>query len=115
VIFLSNAVAYQSFAAGVVGSFSYFIALKLGFIGGDQRDTLLSHFRSPYLIGSFLLIGGAIATVFQETQPSTFLPVQSLILGITWPILVSQYVQGAKGVQAEKYVEDILKGGGGHS
>jgi hypothetical protein len=112
VTFFSNPIPYEAFVAGLVGSFSYFITLKLGFTGGDQRDALLSQFGKRYLIISFLLIGGSIATIFQATQSTSFLPVQSLVLGITWPILVGQYVQGARNVQAEKYVDDILKEGG---
>ncbi len=94
---------------GGIGSTAYYTALKLGYIGGEQRDKLLSLFGSGGLVIAFCLIGGGIAAIFQLAQIAIFAPVQAFVLGITWPTLVSQYVAAAKEMDKQKLI-DQMKG-----
>ena len=108
-LFSSDLAYCQAFVAGLVGSIAYYTSLRLGFVGGDQRDSILNLFGSGYgLIAWFSVIGGSVATIFQLAQGGTFAPIQGFVLGITWPILVGQYVAGAKNASAEAYMKKIL-------
>jgi hypothetical protein len=71
---LANPVPYQAFLAGVVGSISYYTSLRLGFIDGDQRESILMLFGSGPLIAWFSIIGGSVATIFQLAQSGNFAP-----------------------------------------
>lgn len=109
--FSSDFVYCQAFLVGLVGSIAYYTSLRLGFIGGDQRDSILKLFGSGPLIVWFSVIGGSVATIFQLAQGGSFAPIQGFVLGITWPILVGQYVAGAKNVSTDDYIKKILGGG----
>jgi hypothetical protein len=85
-----------AFIVGAIGSLAYYAALKLGYAGGNQRDGILKNFASftksyGVAVAGFLFIGGAVATAFQAAQMETFTPVQSFVLGVTWPMIVAQY------------------------
>jgi len=107
----SDFVYFQGFLAGLVGSIAYYTSLRLGFVGGDQRDSILSLFGKGPLIVWFAVIGGCVATIFQLAQGAPFAPIQGFVLGITWPILVGQYVAGAKNASTDDYIKKIVGGG----
>lgn len=90
-----------SFIVGVIGSAGYFVALKLGFITADKIEEKFKTTGAPV---AFVIIGGAVAIIFQLPQAETFTPIQSFVLGITWPFIVSQYVS-----RAGKEGADIIK------
>jgi hypothetical protein len=85
---------------GFAGSMAYFTAVYFGFVGQslDSRTHILTHFQGQngiHLLKPiwYAVFGGVIATVFQLLQ-SEFVPVQSLILGATWPSVVAQFLSG---------------------
>lgn len=85
---------------GFAGSMAYFTAAYFGFVGQslDSRAHILRHFQGRNGVHLLKVIwyavfGGVIATVFQLLQ-SEFVPVQSLILGATWPAVVTQFLSG---------------------
>ncbi len=84
-----------SLIVGIVGSSGYYIALKIGYTGGEQRKFYLDNFGGPTRIIIFIFIGGFVATVFQLAQLASFVPIQSFVLGVTWPMIVAQYVSKA--------------------
>ncbi len=106
---LQHAKLFGSFLVGMLGSAAYFTALYFKFIGisDEQRGILLEPFKEPpsyaRLFNSkpfsskkvlwYSIIGGFIAVVFQYDVPN-FVAVQSLILGATWPAVVSQFLSG---------------------
>lgn len=97
-----------AFLIGLVGSLSYYIALRLGFLQGDRVLTnLQSNHGSIWFVG----VGGLVATVFQLAQPTSFAPVQSFVLGITWPTLVSEYLAG----KGKPTILDEITGGGSNT
>ena len=89
---------------GIVGSTAYLVASKLGFIKINQNKKFkdIGYGRAT----GYSMIGGAVATVFQIPELPNFIPIQSFVLGITWPLLVAQYTSKS-GPSSEK--EDILK------
>ena len=90
-----------SFIVGVIGSTGYFVALKLGFVTADKIE---EKFKSTGAPVAFVIVGGAVAVIFQLPQADVFTPIQSFVLGITWPFIVSQYVS-----RAGKEGVDIIK------
>ncbi len=90
-----------SFLAGILGSSAYFTALYFKFIGfnEDNRNIILEPFKNKKGLISkkkvlwYCVVGGFISMVFQINVP-TFVPVQSLIIGATWPAIVSQFLSG---------------------
>jgi len=108
-------VAGKAFIVGCLGSLAYFTALYLGFLG-ENRESILKFFRSEknnsvsYWQKAlwFILIGGMVAFVFQLAQLQTFVPIQAFVLGVSWPSVVGQYLQG-KGRPSE--LENLLGGG----
>ncbi|WP_299292092.1 hypothetical protein [Nitrosopumilus sp.] len=74
---------------GIVGSTAYLVASKLGFIkfNFNKKFQDIGYGRAF----GYSMIGGAVATVFQIPELPNFIPIQSFVLGITWPLLVAQY------------------------
>lgn len=105
----SNPIPFQAFIVGMIGSFAYYTALRLGYVGGDQRNALLDLFNQKRIVW-FCVVGGCIGAVFQLAQLTTFAPIQALVLGITWPTLVGQYVTGARDLKVDKVLSDIAGG-----
>jgi hypothetical protein len=102
----SNPVPVYAFIIGIVGSLAYYTALRLGYIGGENQASLLEVFDG-WTIVAFCLLGGGIAAIFQMAQPNAFAPIQALVLGITWPTLISQYVTAAGKTENEKFIRQI--------
>ena len=100
---------------GAVGSLAYIYAIYFGFVGAgrDSRDYLLSGFRNRTRMSSvrviwFGVVGAATAAVFQLPQ-SEFVPIQSFILGATWPSIVSQVLSGRQAGPTEDEVRRELE------
>lgn len=83
-----------TFLVGCVGSTAYLAAMKLGFMTGEAVDRILFRLQAKRAQAWFILLGGAVAFVFQLPQGNSLAAVQAFVLGITWPTLVSQYVAG---------------------
>lgn len=98
-----------SFMIGATGSGAYYASLRLGFTGGIYRDSYLKNFGNRFGIVGFVIIGGGVAVVFQLAQISTFTPVQSFVLGITWPMIVAQY-SAVKAETSTKSLADRIRG-----
>jgi len=94
-----------SLLIGMIGSLSYYISLRLGFLQGEK---VLSNLQAHHGAVWFVLTGGLVALVFQLAQLATFAPVQSFVLGITWPTLISQYLAG----KGKPTILDEIEGGG---
>jgi hypothetical protein len=81
---------------GGAGSLAYFSALFFGFIQGEEIlaklwptiKTLRWHFKVLRIFW-FMLIGGAVAFIFQLPQ-GDLAPIQAFIVGTTWPTIVAQ-------------------------
>jgi hypothetical protein len=91
-----------SFIVGAIGSAAYITVLGLRLIGSDEdegeQNPFMARFSFPrkpdyYKCTWYVLMGGAIATVFQ-VDVDQFVAVQSLILGATWPAVISQFLSG---------------------
>ena len=95
-----------SFLIGVFGSFAYVLTVYCGFAGGktkEERDVMIGFLLPPhrkkrskdYLKCSLYgFAGGGLVMIFQGTSLGAFVPLQSLIMGITWPVFVSSYLSG---------------------
>lgn len=98
-----------AFIVGMIGSAAYVTALYFKFIGetDDTRRIVMGPFlkfkngkdglfRSSMSVWKCIWycgMGGCIAVIFQFDVPN-FVSVQSLILGVTWPAIVSQFLSG---------------------
>lgn len=100
---------------GAVGSAAYLTALLLGFLGDTALEQLRPRFEvvsgSPAVkklsaarVALFILFGAAIAAVFQLAQGGVFAPVQALVLGATWPTVISQVLSKTGQTDADKIV-----------
>lgn len=95
---------FFSFLAGATGSAAYISAVYFNFVTRDEesRDAALRPFQKGYSFNRtmcfkktlwYTFIGGFIAMIFQYDVPS-LVPVQSMILGATWPAVISQFLSG---------------------
>ncbi len=92
---------------GTTGSVAYFTVVYFGFVGPNKesRDSILGYFwgksgRMTVLkVAWYSLIGGSIAGIFQLAE-TAFVPVQSFILGATWPSIVGQLLSGRQSGQS---------------
>jgi len=58
----------------------------------------------------YALIGGSVAIVFQIPELPTFIPIQSFVLGVTWPLLVAQYTSKSESTrEKDKLIEELEK------
>jgi hypothetical protein len=89
---------------GTIGSTAYLVASKLGFVklNRNKKFEEIGYAKSF----GYALVGGAVATVFQIPELPNFIPIQSFVLGITWPLLVAQYTSGTKSSSGK---EELLK------
>lgn len=107
VFFSSHLKLIFAFVVGFIGSAAYLTALYFKFIGDTEtnRQIVLQPFfkkKKNFLEESqmgiqkclwYCMFGGLIAVIFQFDVPN-FVGVQSLILGATWPAIVSQFLSG---------------------
>lgn len=94
---------------GIIGSVAYYGALKIGFVGGELREWLLGNFDGAPRIAGFTIIGGAVAVAFQLPQPDSFVPIQSFVLGVTWPFIVAQYVTRVVAPEVKEFVAPLKR------
>ncbi len=112
-----------AFIVGCVGSFAYITALYFKFIGDteDNRRIVMSPFLNLKSEGGRIVkkmsfskvawycgIGGGIAVIFQFDVPN-FVAVQCLILGATWPAIVSQFLSGRMANPSQKELDALDK------
>jgi hypothetical protein len=100
----STTVIVGALTMGTIGSTAYLVASKLGFIKLN-RNKKFKEIGYTKALG-YASIGGAVAIVFQLPELPNFTPIQSFVLGITWPLLVAQYTSGT---EDSKDKEDLLK------
>jgi len=106
-----------AFLVGFLGSGAYITALYFKFIGdNDQnRSIIFQPFCQIYSNSVdmrkcfwYASVGGCIAVVFQFDVP-TFVAVQSLILGATWPAIVSQFLSGRMAAPSAQEINNLEK------
>jgi len=91
---------------GTIGSTAYLVASKLGFIKFNKNKNFEN---LGYLKASgYALVGGAVAIVFQIPELPNFIPIQSFVLGITWPLLVAQYTSKTEPSRGKEEVKKEL-------
>lgn len=104
-----------AFIVGALGSGAYLTALYFKFIGDSDgnRSIIMQPFKKQDSSGISLKkcfwyssVGGAIAVIFQFDVP-TFVGVQSLILGATWPAIVSQFLSGRMSSPSKQEQQDF--------
>ena len=109
----------DSFFVGGLGSAAYITALYFKFIGDsdDNRSIIFAPFCKKTTNDTHILkciwycvIGGFIAVVFQFDVPN-FVAVQSLILGATWPAIVSQFLSGRMASPSKQEIEKLFGSG----
>jgi hypothetical protein len=83
-----------AFAIGVLGAGAFLLVAGTGLIPYAQKETLAGLLSDAVLKNLYLFLGGIIAAIFQLAQPHTFAPIQALIIGVTWPSVVNQYLGG---------------------
>jgi hypothetical protein len=104
---------------GSLGSAAYLTALLLGFLGDAPIKQLRPRFEvlrgkpavsdlSSFRILLFAAFGGFVATVFQLPQEGTLAPIQALVIGATWPTVLSQIMTKAEQTEGEK-IDDLAK------
>ena len=87
-----------AFLIGAFGSGAYLLLVKLGFAGGrtpKERKKMLAPFKEYFPLYPFLYCagGGMMAVIFQMIT-KVFVPIQALLMGITWPIFISSWISG---------------------
>ncbi|MDQ4124242.1 MAG: hypothetical protein M3134_01400 [Actinomycetota bacterium] len=99
---------------GALGSGAHLAALLLGFLGQAPIDEFMPYFttfkakRRPRVqvsrrrVAAFVFFGGGVAAAFQLAQPDVFAPVQSLVLGATWPTVISQIMSRSAETDRDK-------------
>jgi hypothetical protein len=116
-IILEHSKLVLAFLVGSLGSAAYITALYYKFIGDndENRSIIIKPFCNPYsnyIDGRkciwYCAVGGCIAVVFQFDVP-TFVAVQSLILGATWPAIVSQFLSGRMAAPSPKELDSLSK------
>jgi hypothetical protein len=113
-----------AFVVGLVGSSAYLTVLLLGFLGDAPIQQLRPRFEiirgnppaarlSRARLALFAFFGGGIALVFQWAQGVVFTPIQALVLGSTWPTIISQFIARAGETEADKIrdLADRIAGG----
>jgi hypothetical protein len=109
VLFLEHKKIFLAFSMGSLGSLAYLAALYFRFVGLAPKDLNIllepfkdcsneNHSRSRWWVVTlkgmlYASVGGFIAVVFQW-DVQNFVPVQDLIMGITWPTVVTQFLSG---------------------
>ncbi|WP_328923689.1 hypothetical protein OG429_03000 [Streptomyces sp. NBC_00190] len=96
---------------GFVGSCAFLGALFLGFLGEQTATRIRAGFEkldlrpkgepattrlSPSKICSFMLLGAALAVIFQFPYGTQFAYLQALIVGVAWPTLIGQIMRQAE-------------------
>lgn len=91
----------EAWFVGLLGAFTFYLGVFLGFIGRESREKTLQHFGygagGLALVALFCVSGGIVAAVFQAAQPGTFAPIQAFVLGATWPSVVMRIMSGDGG------------------
>src|SRR4051812_34424808 len=83
-----------AFVIGGIGSAAYLATLVFRFATGPLSDQVMPHLLTRRGRLVFTSIGGLVAVVFQMPQLAQLSPIQAFVLGITWPMLVNQYIAG---------------------
>lgn len=105
---VNSTVIIGSLLMGIIGSTAYLVASKLGFIKFNQNSSFQQIGYGKAF--GYSLIGGAVATVFQIPELPNFIPIQSFVLGITWPLLVAQYTSKSEPSQSKKELLEKFEG-----
>jgi len=117
---ISALVAAYSFVVGFMGSLAYFTAMYFRFIAGSRLDRIImfssfrkcrddgSHVVSRRKVVWYCALGGAVALVFQLPEP-TFVPIQALILGVTWPSIIIHLLSGRMAEPTQQERNDLAQ------
>lgn len=90
-----------AFTVGLLGAAAFCLGVFCGFISRESRERLLEHLADKEtgkpkigVVFLFCAFGGVVAAVFQAAQASIFAPIQALVLGATWPSVVTRIMSG---------------------
>jgi hypothetical protein len=92
-----------AFIIGAFGSIGFLVTVAAGLVPYSAKPSIQAIAGSLGLCGLYVFLGGFIAAVFQVAQPGTFAPIQALIVGVTWPAIVNQYLGGQKSDPSKAY------------
>ena len=98
-----NLTPWFAFVIGAIGSFTYLMAVAVGFVAKDPsaRERILAGFRGeshPQTLAkwvTYVVCGGFVAMIFQLPE-TKLVAIQAFIIGCTWPAVVSNYLSGAQ-------------------
>lgn len=117
VVFIStHHILFKALLVGFLGSAAYVTALNYKFVGlnDKNRSVVIAPFcKEAGKIGFlrsfwYCMVGGFIAVIFQYDVPN-FVAVQCLILGITWPAIVSQFLSGRMVEASREEIDSLSK------
>jgi hypothetical protein len=115
-----------AFIVGCIGSAAYITALYFKFIGDTERNRKIVmgpfmkyvkdkeregiwHSKMSILKSAwYCSMGGFVAVIFQFDVPN-FVSVQSLILGATWPAIVSQFLSGRMTTPSQNEIDELRR------
>ncbi len=109
-------VALYAAGIGAAGSLAYASALYFGFVfAEDIMKRLWPSSNNSERTGEsilrllwFILIGGAVAFIFQLPE-SVLAPIQAFIIGTTWPTVVSQVLTGRQsGTSIPNQIDELI-------
>lgn len=80
--------AIAHFFIGLLGSAVVVFASYVGLKGYEE---LPKKVYTPRLLIIYVLIGGGLAVVLQSLTLDSYLPIQALTIGATWPSLILSY------------------------
>lgn len=106
---------FFAFLVGLVGSLAYVSIVYFKFIGKNdaERQIILKPFLKNdeiHILKLFwyCIIGGLIAAIFQYPE-STFVSIQSFLLGVGWPSLVLHHISGRMKDPSEDEINENTK------
>lgn len=101
-----------AFMIGVLGSWAFFFAVGGGLVDHRSKMIIQGMGSSIGVVSVYLFLGGIVSAVFQLGSPNAFAPIQALVLGVTWPSVISQYLAGQNLNVQDAYKSLEAKGDG---
>lgn len=99
---------------GMLGSAGYLCLLLYKFMQNDKVFQAICpggckiYTRAGRII-LYVIMGGAIAAIFQIPENPNFVPVQAFVLGTTWPAIVAQALSGTQKQEKSEIKSDIME------
>ncbi len=104
-----------AFLIGALGSAAFLMIVATAIVEHPSRDNILKNVTSTSdRTALYIFLGGIIAGVFQLAEASAFAPVQALVIGVTWPSVISQYLGSKPDGHARDFKEIAPAGTAGN-